>query len=156
MPEFIPTHVPAIEADPPLDSFTEAFLRAAEWLLPDHDEEPRAEDAQGFAPSAVKWAQADCAKFQRENAEALALAYEHGGERGEYDESSAGHDFFLTREGHGAGFWDRGLGEIGETLSEAARRYGEADAYIGEDDGETLIFFGAQHRAEARETISEA
>ncbi len=35
-----------------------------------------------------------------------------------------GHDFWLTREGHGAGFWDRGLDDIGQRLSEAARVYG--------------------------------
>jgi hypothetical protein len=38
---------------------------------------------------------------------------------------SVGHDFWLTRNGHGAGFWDRGLGELGERLSAAARVYGE-------------------------------
>jgi hypothetical protein len=41
---------------------------------------------------------------------------------------SAGHDFFLTRNGHGAGFWDRGYPEdLGEALSEASRKFGEAD-----------------------------
>ena len=46
---------------------------------------------------------------------------------------SAGHDFWLTRNGHGAGFWDRGLGKIGETLSDAARVYGSVDLYVGDD-----------------------
>ena len=46
-----------------------------------------------------------------------------------------GHDFWLTRNGHGAGFWDRGLGDLGERLSEAARVYGPVDLYVG-DDGE--------------------
>lgn len=41
--------------------------------------------------------------------------------------SYAGHDFWLTRNGHGAGFWDRGLGDLGERLSDAARAYGDAD-----------------------------
>jgi hypothetical protein len=45
----------------------------------------------------------------------------------------AGHDFWLTRNGHGAGFWDRGYGECGERLSEAARVYGESDLYVGDD-----------------------
>ena len=46
----------------------------------------------------------------------------------------AGHDFLLTRDGHGAGFWDRGLGELGERLSDNARPYGESGFYVGDDE----------------------
>ena len=44
-----------------------------------------------------------------------------------------GHDFWLTRNGHGTGFWDRGRGEAGERLSEAARKAGERYLYVGDD-----------------------
>lgn len=43
------------------------------------------------------------------------------------DSAQVGHDFWLTREGHGAGFWDRGLGERGDRLTAAAKIYGEFD-----------------------------
>ncbi|AVD99834.1 hypothetical protein SEA_FLAPPER_91 [Gordonia phage Flapper] len=36
-----------------------------------------------------------------------------------------GHDFLLTRDGHGAGFWDRGLGDLGDYLTTIAKGYGE-------------------------------
>lgn len=36
-----------------------------------------------------------------------------------------GHDFALTRNGHGAGFWDRGYGGAGDYLTRQARAYGE-------------------------------
>jgi hypothetical protein len=36
-----------------------------------------------------------------------------------------GHDFWLTRNRHGAGFWDRGLGERGQYLTDASHPYGE-------------------------------
>lgn len=36
-----------------------------------------------------------------------------------------GHDFALARQGHGAGFWDRGEGERGEALTEIAKSFGE-------------------------------
>lgn len=49
-----------------------------------------------------------------------------------------GHDFWLTRNGHGAGFWDRGLGDVGDQLSEAARAHGAMDAYLG-DDGDLYL-----------------
>lgn len=45
-----------------------------------------------------------------------------------------GHDFALTRNGHGAGFWDRGFGDIGDTLTDACRPYGEHNLYVDADD----------------------
>ena len=44
-----------------------------------------------------------------------------------------GHDLWLTRNRHGAGFWDRGLGEIGDKLTELAHSYGGVTLYIGDD-----------------------
>lgn len=45
-----------------------------------------------------------------------------------------GHDFLLTRDHHGAGFWDRGLGELGEHLSQLAYPYGDSEyLYVSED-----------------------
>ncbi len=41
----------------------------------------------------------------------------------------SGHDFALTRNHHGAGFWDRGYGEIGTRLTAAAHVYGESNAW---------------------------
>jgi len=48
------------------------------------------------------------------------------------------HDFWLTRNHHGAGFWDRKLeDERGafamQLLTEASHRFGEIDLYIGDD-----------------------
>ena len=45
---------------------------------------------------------------------------------GQDDWSQHGHDFALTRNHHGAGFWDRGYKEVGERLTDAADVYGEA------------------------------
>ena len=51
----------------------------------------------------------------------------------EMDCSQAGHDFWLTRNGHGAGFWDRGIA-AGELLTTRAQDCGEVDLYIGDDN----------------------
>ena len=48
-------------------------------------------------------------------------------------DDDAGHNFSLTRNGHGTGFWDRGLGKVGRDLTEACRAYGEAYLYVGDD-----------------------
>ncbi len=47
-----------------------------------------------------------------------------------------GHDLWLTRNGHGTGFWDRDA--IPESkrkkLTEVARVFGSCDIYLGDDD----------------------
>lgn len=49
------------------------------------------------------------------------------------------HDFWLTRNGHGAGFWDRGLGEIGDKLSKMAKVHGSCDLYLNEETMEIEV-----------------
>lgn len=46
-----------------------------------------------------------------------------------YSTTDLAHDFVLTRNGHGAGFWDRGLGHIGDLLTEACKPYGPFELY---------------------------
>jgi len=46
----------------------------------------------------------------------------------------AGHDFLLTRNGHGAGFWDGDWPEPQATmLTERAHAYGSVEMYVGDD-----------------------
>lgn len=49
------------------------------------------------------------------------------------DPAQVGHDFWLTRNRHGAGFWDRGLGDVGDKLTAMSHPYGELDLYVGDD-----------------------
>ena len=42
-------------------------------------------------------------------------------------------DLWLTQNRHGAGFWDRGLGDAGDELTEAAELCGSVDLYLGDD-----------------------
>lgn len=57
-------------------------------------------------------------------------------------EAAFGHDFALTRNGHGCGFWDReseGLPRgLGEALTRVCRDFEESNLYLG-DDG--LVYF---------------
>lgn len=48
---------------------------------------------------------------------------------GRYSWEQAGHDFYLTRERHGAGFWDSGLGLVGDALTALAHPYGSSDYF---------------------------
>lgn len=56
---------------------------------------------------------------------------------GFYDFAQAGHDFALTRNGHGAGFWDRGLGDVGDQLTALAKPYGEC-TWMADTDKEEV------------------
>lgn len=55
---------------------------------------------------------------------------------GAFDDITAdmvGHDFYLTRNGHGVGFWDRDLGEVGDWLTAMTKPFREASLYLGDD-----------------------
>jgi hypothetical protein len=77
---------------------------------------------------------ADCETFQRVHAALLQSVYGVQGkyERDPYNESRAGNDYWYTRNDHGTGYWDRGLGEPGDKLA-AAARYSERNLYRGDD-----------------------
>lgn len=115
-----------------LDTFTRSYLTTALWSSTDDDGTPLEQNfgLGDLSPEVIQEAAEDCADFQQANAELLEKAYE---QRESYDNSSAGHDFWLTRNRHGAGFWDRGLGETGKALTDAAHVYGEANLDAGDD-----------------------
>jgi hypothetical protein len=51
-----------------------------------------------------------------------------------YSLETAMHDFWLTRNGHGAGFWDGDYEDsIGEKLTELSKEFGEINLYVGDD-----------------------
>jgi hypothetical protein len=77
---------------------------------------------------------ADCIKFVSENLENLNKYKVHMENPAWSGEEMAGHDFLLTRNRHGIGFWDRGAGEVREKLTEAAHKYLTRCVYLGDDD----------------------
>lgn len=60
----------------------------------------------------------------------------------EYSYSDAGHDLFLTREGHGVGFWDRNLGHYGDVFTKYSEGLCSCNPYVGDDQ---LIYMSAQY-----------
>lgn len=127
-----------------LDSFTKGYIECALWAGHDyrieepdgtfrwpatHDEGPdnprpldKNFDQFDITPATLEEIRRECADFQEANALLLAQASEEIPRR---DSSHHGHDFFLTRNRHGAGFWDRGYSDpIGSSLTKAAQAYG--------------------------------
>jgi hypothetical protein len=113
-----------------MDTFTRQYIETALWSSTDDDGEPLDKRFSPYDLPAETLARmdADCAKFQADNFELIAD-----------DLSRAGHDFWLTRNGHGAGFWDGDWPEHGNTLTAASAEFGECDLYIGED-GNLYLF----------------
>ena len=85
-------------------------------------------DIDDFAPEAIEHADEELADFESQ-AESLLT---------ENDTAHVGHDFWLTRNGHGAGFWD-GDYKNGYKLTELCRPYGSSYIYVG-DDGKLYLW----------------
>ena len=123
-----------------LDRFLSGYVECALWSSCGPEEEPHACEslddlfgADDIAPECLASMREDCADFIASNAADLALYAEKRGNEQWGASELAGHDFWLTRNGHGAGFWDRGLGALGDRLSTAAKVYGSFDLYPGDD-----------------------
>lgn len=108
-----------------LDTFTRAYIEAALWSSTDDDGEPLdgVHTVDDVHPDTLARMVRDCELFREACADDLATC----------DDVQAGHDYWLTRNGHGAGFWDRGLGEVGTRLTDAAHADGSCDLYVGDD-----------------------
>lgn len=109
------------------DEFSRAYITAALWSSTDEEGEPLDNNyvPEDIAPDTMVKMLSDCTDFQAANSKLLARAG---------DASQNGHDFWLSRNGHGAGFFDRGYPDvIGDNLHERARKMGEVNLYVGDD-----------------------
>ena len=100
-----------------LDDFTTAFIVACLWSTNDESTPAGGEPldnnygVEDLAPEALAKIQEECERFQQENAADIATW------SGVSPAEQAGHDFSLTRNRHGCGFWESEWGEVGEVVS---------------------------------------
>ena len=104
----------------------QAYLEAVDFTDGEHEE--YSDRVIGFSNELEKVANTDIDDF------ILLCVRQEIDWQGVVSPEQFGHDFWLTRNGHGAGFWDRGLGALGSELSEAARSFGTVDVYEGGDN----------------------
>lgn len=118
-----------------LDEFTRAYITTALWSTTGEEDEPldKHYDKDDIADETLTKMVEDCRLFQEQNGETIRTAdVKCGPDFGPM--GRAGHDFWLTREGHGAGFWDGDWPEeAGEKLTEASKKFGGFDLYVGDD-----------------------
>lgn len=122
-----------------MDAFTRGYIECALWaasagvdiaddgtVTENHDNDMSFEEhnfgVDDIAPDSLACLIEECAEFQRANERLLAIATQQIPGR---TDAQHGHDFWLTRNGHGCGFWDRGYRfGIGDALTAAAEHAG--------------------------------
>ena len=107
---------------------TTAAVECALWSTADEDGNLDATyTGSDLAPETLENLAMDVTLFIEENLDDLQASGLSAGQ--------IGHDFILTRNHHGAGFWDRGLEEaLGNRLTDACDPYGSFDLYVGDDN----------------------
>lgn len=122
-----------------LNAFVKSYLYTASWIACDSGENT------SFTKDAKQFAKDECQHF-------IKMAIEKFGEskalelltiEGNDLEYLAAHDFYLTRNHHGTGFWDKGniYGE-GESLAltELSHKMGETTVYHVRGNSSPLTF----------------
>lgn len=114
-----------------IDDMLRQYILTALWSSSDAHAEDENDDtplernysAHDLAPETLATMREDCERFLSANEADI-------GDRTE----DAGHDFWLTRNHDGAGFWDGGWPEEeGKRLTDAAHAFGEVYLYVGDD-----------------------
>lgn len=109
-----------------LQKFFESYVAAALWSSND-ESRPDGGDPldknygiEDLHKSCKEKMLKDCTKFLQNNAEDIDDKFDQ-----------AGHDFWLTRNGHGAGFWDGDWPEPqASRLTKACEEFGEIHLFV--------------------------
>ena len=118
------------------ETFMEAYIEALMWSESD-DEGRYFEDKAEITDEALAAIEADCRAFYTAYVDTWRGANRRASEY--TDDELAGYHLALTRNRHGAGFWDGDWQEPAATaLTEAARRWGPQGLYRG-DDGKVYV-----------------
>jgi hypothetical protein len=118
------------------DQMVNAYLEAALFTDTDNSDPSGGNpldqnySIEDFSPDSLAKATADCEAFSRRAAEWIRQL------PAGVSLTQLGHDFWLTRNGHGVGFWDRPevYGEqVGDQLTEICKEFGEVYTTVGDD-----------------------
>jgi hypothetical protein len=104
-----------------LNATVAGYLECALWSSTDESDPETGGDpmddnysVDDIAPEVVAQAREDCAAMLALPDAGLYLAAVSDGAASHHAAEQFGHDFWLTRNRHGTGFWDRGLGDLGD------------------------------------------
>jgi len=112
-----------------LETMLDAYVTCALWSTMDESDESGGEPMdRNYSESDIHEGtmarmRGDCEAFLSANRDDIGDRF-----------AEAGHDLWLTRNNHGAGFWDGDWPrDAGERLTQAAHKMGEVDLYVGDD-----------------------
>lgn len=139
----------SVDLDTVVAGYTEAAIFFTTFEIGDDEDNREEVDGNDYdlSEEAARHFRAQCAEFIDSSLDLVEAAMAK-----DMDGPLIGHNLWLSGTGAGTGFWDRGLGELGDQLHEAAQSYGD-DLYIG-DDG--LIHAGSEYLSEPEEVDAEA
>lgn len=116
-----------------MQTFLKAYLECALWSSTDANNHDRPFDERfsiaDFDEESLEIAKKDCEAFLEKAGKFITP----------YELTQAGHDFWLTRNRHGCGFWDGDWGDKkGEVLTKIANSFGEL--YVDSINDEKVCF----------------
>lgn len=123
-----------------MDKFLASYIETALWSSTDGEGIPLDDSKYAdvkLSPKPLEQFKADCERFQAEYAKLISGLDDsvlRSFPQSDHDGDRIAHDFWLTRNRHGAGFWDGDYPEpIATKLTDLARSFGECDLYIGDN-----------------------
>lgn len=122
----------------------EHYIIAMLWSTMDESDEDGGEPMDqnysraDLAPGQIEEIEKDVTAFLKSVGHLITESNYTGAGRGQDALAYAGHDLWLTRAGHGAGFWDGDWASDAHSglegpLTQAAKALGEVWPYIGDD-----------------------
>jgi hypothetical protein len=119
-----------------MDKFLSSYIETALWSSTDEFGIPLDDSKYSDAvlsPATLERFKADCERFETEYYK-LTSGLDDSVLRSFPPDSHIPHDFWLTRNRHGAGFWDGDYPEpIATQLTDLAHSFGECDLYVGDN-----------------------
>lgn len=113
-----------------------AYETAAYWSSNSETDDAGGEPLDTYmAAHGTEASEACLARFRVDVVEFLRVCESEGLDLSDCDAEQVGHDFWLTRNRHGAGFWDRdantyGTAEVRDRLNALARSFKETGLYV--------------------------
>jgi hypothetical protein len=122
------------------NAFTTGYISAMAWLAINENGSDDGLTVDDLPANVVDELTADAHAFYDANVDLLTDTISVHSTADDSLEFAAGlgEDFALTRNRHGTGYWDRGLGEHGLALTDLAHTYGDSAVYVDADGGITL------------------
>ena len=119
-----------------LDDFTTSYLIAALWSSNDEGGTPLDTNygIKDISEETLQIMKKDCELFLMRGQDYIFAKGCPNANDGTSQAGMAGHDFWLTRNGHGAGFWDGDWPEPSASkLTKLSKDFGSFDLYVEND-----------------------